>query len=134
MGTRSIVFTMIRAVLVSTAVFCLSDGFPPSDQFLQQGPITNRKLSSLVQRYYANIKDVDNFSLKGRSSLLTGLRSNEYDQKEEKEIREKTKFTNKIAAANENFPEADVGSLEYNKARDLEDLLNIIEEIGIDKL
>merc|ERR1711935_97512 len=84
MGVKSKSPTMLRAVLVSTAVICLSEGFPQTNQFLQQGGRTNRKLSSLVKQYFANIKDVDNFSLKVRSSLSTGLGSNEYENIVEK--------------------------------------------------
>ena len=80
------------------------------------------------------------------------------DQEGEKEIREKTKFTNKIAvsiklgikqdninkyfqAAIQKFPDSSVEGLNCNNpgdfettARMLEDLVKLIEEVGIDKL
>jgi len=92
---------MFRVILFSTAVVCFSEGFPQSNKFLQQGGRTNRKLSSFVKQYYANIKDVDRFSLKGRSSLSTGLGSNEYGnivEKTRKQTNALKKTLRKLAA------------------------------------
>merc|ERR1711892_899556 len=83
-------------------------------------------------------------ALKAMGSMLNDLADlfrDLGDQEGEKEIREKTKFTAKIAAAITNFPDADVGVLDCNNpgdfettARMLEDLVNLIEEVGLDKL
>jgi len=58
-----------------------------------------------------------------------------------KEVREGASFTRKITAAIENFPESDFGSLDCNSpdnfettARMLEDLVKLIQEIGLEKL
>jgi len=72
---------------------------------------------------------------------LADLFKNLGDNEGEKEIRDKTSLTNKIARAIENFPESDIGNLNCNSpgdfeatARMLEDLTKLIEEVGIDKL
>merc|ERR1711935_731698 len=68
-------------ISVAAVLLCLSHGLPQSYPF---GPretfsSSNRRLSSLVKQYYVNINDVDNFKLKARSSLLTGVGANKYD-------------------------------------------------------
>jgi len=72
---------------------------------------------------------------------LADLFKNLGDNEGEKEIREKTSLTKKIAGAIENFPESAVGNLNCNSPGDfeatsrmLEDLAKLIEEVGIDKL
>merc|ERR1711892_1642145 len=72
---------------------------------------------------------------------LADLFKNLGDNEGEREIREKTSLTKKIAGAIENFPESDVGNLDCNSpgdfeatARMLEDLAKLIEEVGIDTL
>merc|ERR1711892_1280820 len=72
---------------------------------------------------------------------LADLFKNLGDNEGEREIREKTSLTLKIAGAIRNFPKSDVGNLNCNSlgdfeatARMLEDLSELIEEVGIENL
>merc|ERR1711892_1207185 len=72
---------MIRVISVAAVLLCLSHGVPQSYQFGPRETFSspNRRLSSLVKQYYANINDVDNFKLKTRYSSLTGIGATKYD-------------------------------------------------------
>merc|ERR1712106_257743 len=83
-------------------------------------------------------------SMQAIGSLLHSLADpfkNLGDSEGEREIREKTSLTLKIAGAIRNFPKSDVGNLNCNSlgdfeatARMLEDLSELIEEVGIENL
>merc|ERR1712025_505147 len=83
-------------------------------------------------------------SLKAINNMMEGLAdlfTNLGEIETAKEVKEGAAFTTKITAAIENFPETDFGSLDCNSpdnfettARMLEDLVKLIQEIGLEKL